>query len=396
MLPGTTRGLQSQIGHAFHMAGLWEHIQRRHFHQLKDISTAQNVQVPRHGGRVTGDINDLTRARAPQQFETLSRAARARRIEQYSRRTRREAVQQSRQQRLGPASQKLTVAAVARGRIPSRGLNGQLVQFDARITLDEIGQLHAEEPDAAISIHEKARSAGAEKFPYGVDQLGQQKEIVLKKRVLRHFPTLRRHPQNHLDPALRRRMGPDVADLLVEGRFGNLAFLDVHHEAIVGADEADVQALLEFVPLTPNHDAVAIAVRLRAGNNRHDAFRGGKPTDALEQVANLFVLELKLRGIINVLVLATAAVAEIRTEWRHAVWRGSQNSQQARAGEAFLDLGDLDFHFFVHQDKWDKNDEIPDPRDSFATKADIINGHRAPFADGQLRVLFNDIAHSWN
>ena len=69
----------------------------------------------------------------------------------------------------------------------------------------------------------------------------------------------------------------------VQGGLGDFAFLDVHDQAVVGADEPDVQALFEFVPLTADHDAVAIAVRLRARNHRGDHGRV-ETADALEQI----------------------------------------------------------------------------------------------------------------
>ena len=53
----------------------------------------------------------------------------------------------------------------------------------------------------------------------------------------------------------------------MKGRFRNLAFGDVYHEPIVISNEADVQSLFEFVPLAADHDAVAVPVRLRAGDH---------------------------------------------------------------------------------------------------------------------------------
>ena len=99
----------------------------------------------------------------------------------------------------------------------------------------------------------------------------------MKERVARHFPALRRHAQHHLEAALGGRTGPHALDLIIEGGLGDLAFLDVHHQAVVVADEADVQAFLELVPLAADHDAVTIAQRLRARDNRFNHGVGKTP-----------------------------------------------------------------------------------------------------------------------
>ena len=72
-----------------------------------------------------------------------------------------------------------------------------------------------------------------------------------------------------------------MLDLLVERRFGDLAFLDVHHQPVVRADEADVQSLFELVPPAANHDAVPVAVRLRTRHERRDGL-GAAAADALK------------------------------------------------------------------------------------------------------------------
>ena len=111
-------------------------------------------------------------------------------------------------------------------------------------------------------------------------------------------------------------MRSDILDLLVERRLGNLAFFDIQHQAAIGSDEANVQALFEFVPLAADHDAVSIAIRLRAGDDGCNE-SWTEPANALEQVADLLVLQAQLRGIGQVLILAAAALAKVRTKRLH-------------------------------------------------------------------------------
>src|SRR5436309_2794861 len=115
-------------------------------------------------------------------------------------------------------------------------------------------------------------------------------------------------------------MRPDVPDLFVEGRSSDFALLDVHHQAIVGADESNVQALFELIPLAADHDAVSIAIGLRARNHWLDDLRP-EAADALEQVPNLLLFQFQLDSIGDVLVLAAAAGAKIAAGRLDAVWR---------------------------------------------------------------------------
>src|SRR5437879_7064066 len=105
-------------------------------------------------------------------------------------------------------------------------------------------------------------------------------------------------------------MGPHALDLLVERWLGDLAFLDVNHQPVVCADEANIQTLFELVPLAANHDAVPVAIRLRTRNHRRNQ-RRINAADSLEQIADLFVLEPELGRISDVLILASAALAKI-------------------------------------------------------------------------------------
>ena len=66
-------------------------------------------------------------------------------------------------------------------RILARGLNRQLVQFDADKRLHQIRQLDRKEPDAAIHIDQVPHAAFRDALSNGFHQLRQQKEIVLEE-----------------------------------------------------------------------------------------------------------------------------------------------------------------------------------------------------------------------
>jgi len=128
----------------------------------------------------------------------------------------------------------------------------------------------------------------ADAIPDGFHQFREEEEVVLEKRVRRDFPSLRGDTESHLDPAFRRRMRAHLFDLLVNGGLGDFALLDIDDEAVVGADKANVEPLFEFVPLAANHDAIAVTVGLRAGNDRSDHL-AREAANALEEVGDLFV-----------------------------------------------------------------------------------------------------------
>src|SRR5689334_173648 len=113
-------------------------------------------------------------------------------------------------------------------------------------------------------------------------------------------------------------MSAYLLDLFIDGGFRDFAFLDVHNQPVVSADKTNLEALFKLVPLTANHDAVAIAVRLWTGHYRADHSRV-QSADALKDVAELLVLDAKLGFICKVLVLAAAAVAEIAAQRLHAL-----------------------------------------------------------------------------
>src|ERR1044071_2595296 len=118
-----------------------------------------------------------------------------------------------------------------------------------------------------------ARAAGAQPLTDHVDQLRQEEKVILKKRVRRHVPADGRNAKHYFQSPFGRRLRPHKLDLLVKCRLGNGASLDINHQPIVRSNKTDVQSLLEFVPLAPNHNTIAVAIRLRTWNNWRDQGR---------------------------------------------------------------------------------------------------------------------------
>src|SRR5437870_4635595 len=204
------------------------------------------------------------------------------------------------------------------------------------------------------------------------DKFRQQKEIVLKKRIRRHFPAVRRNAQDHLEAPLRWRMRSHVLDLVVERRLGDGTFLDIDDQAIVGADETNIETLFEFVPLAADHDAIAVAIGLRAGEHRRDDCRI-KAANPLEKIADLFVLELKLGAVGEVLVLAAAAIAEIAASGLNALGGGLKHANQPGARKSFFDFGDLRLDSFAAGDERHEDDKIFHSPNAFAAKSSVAD-----------------------
>src|SRR4051794_23142530 len=91
-------------------------------------------------------------------------------------------------------------------------------------------------------------------FRNNLDEFREQEKVILEKGIRRHFPAFRRYPQHHLYPALWRRISSYLLNLFAQRRLRNFAMLDVDHQAVIVANEADVQPLLELVPLAADHD----------------------------------------------------------------------------------------------------------------------------------------------
>src|SRR5262245_44699554 len=104
------------------------------------------------------------------------------------------------------------------------------------------------------------RAALSQHFPDGFHQFWQQEKVILEKGIGRHSPPLRGYPQDYFDATLRRWMSAELLKLRVQRRFGDFALFHVNDKAVFGADESDIEPLLELVPLAADHDSISVTI----------------------------------------------------------------------------------------------------------------------------------------
>src|SRR4029077_4659497 len=98
------------------------------------------------------------------------------------------------------------------------------------------------------------------------------------------------------------------------------------------------------------------------------------PAEPPEEIADLFVFELQLRWVGDVLILAPAAIAEVAARGRDSVRRRLNDPAKPRATEALFCLSDFGFDHFGDLNEWDEDYKIFDSRNAFATECNIGNG----------------------
>ncbi len=200
--------------------------------------------------------------------------------------------------------------------------------------------------------------------------------------MLGDIPTFGGDAEEGLDAALVGGIEAPFADGVVEAGFGNGAGFDVADEAAVIAHETEVELFGGSIPLGTDEDPIAIAVGLGTGEDGMD--QGGiESADALEEVGDLFVFPLELGGVIEVLVLATAAFAEVGAGGGDAFGGGLDDAGEEAAGVAFVDLGDLHLDDFAGADEGDEDDEFADPSDAIAAEGEVMDGEGDAFAVGE-------------
>jgi hypothetical protein len=274
------------------------------------------------------------------------------------------------QQLFGFAGDKASIAAVFGLGVSTSCFNRQPVILDADKYFDKVGQLETEKTDSTVNINQMPCPALLDALSGCFDQPREQKEIVLEKRVSRHLPVFRGNPQNDLQSTRRRRMLPDVAKLLVNGRFRNLAPFDVLDQSVGRSDESDVEGLFGLIPLATDHNPVTIAIRLGAGDHRGHGIPI-QATDALEQIADLLVFEPQLRRILQVLVLASAAFAKVTAQRLDPFSRRLQYPHQPGPGKLLLDLGNFSFDHFADRDPSNETDKAIMPSNAFPAESNV-------------------------
>ena len=238
----------------------------------------------------------------------------------------------------------------------------------------------AMKPHTAVKIDQMAGAALPDDLADRLHQFWKLEKIVLKEGVRRHLPAIGWNAQHHFDPAFRRWIRPHAPDLLVDGRLRNAARVDVLHQTTVPADKSDVQLLLRFVPLATDHDPVAISIRLRTRDHRLDPIPA-KSADAVEQAGNLLLLDGQLMRVGDVLVLTTAAGAEMAADGFDTVRGRRQDPQRSGSGKALFDGGDFHFDLFTVDHEGYEHDEILHPPHAFAAKGNVGNAQHQLVSD---------------
>jgi hypothetical protein len=380
------RGIEPKVSHTLHMLGLRKHIKRHNIHQAVDLIAAQNVQVPRQRGRLTGDIQNLGWTLREQAFQSGWMASPPWGIKDDGGFACRKTAQHSRQPLLDGAGNDLPVGAVAGRRIGARGEHRAAIVLNAGKGNDMFGQFNPEETNSTVGVDEMTNPAVSQPIGNRLDQGGEKLKVILEKRIRWHFPIGWRQAQRYLQTAARRWIGSQLAQFTVERRIGNGAFLHVHDQAVIVSQEAKDKPLMRLVPLTADQDPVAVMVGGGAGDNRLH-WVDGKPADAADQLGDLALFDLELGRVIQMLVLAAAACAEIWTTWHNPVGRGFKDLHQPGASELFFDFGNLSFNDFAWNDKRDKNDQRMVACNAFTAECKVINGQAKGIAslDGDGR-----------
>jgi hypothetical protein len=85
------------------------------------------------------------------------------------------------------------------------------------------------------------------------------------------------------------------------------------------------------------------------------------------------MFDTKLRRVIKMLILASAAIAKITAGRLCPVRRRLDDLDKARAAKTLLDLRQFNIDGFAGRDERDKHNEVSQAADSFAAKGNVIN-----------------------
>jgi hypothetical protein len=136
---------------------------------------------------------------------------------------------------------------------------------------------------------------------------------------------------------------------------------------------------VHVAPVEANHaifgmdgDSVSISVRQRRGDDwphRHIF----ELSDSLEGVANLLEFNLKLMFVIDVLVCASSASAEVRTLGRYAIWRRFKQLDQFSFGELLFLAHNFGRDLLAVDRERNENRFALIPRHAFAAERDVFD-----------------------
>ncbi len=167
-------------------------------------------------------------------------------------------------------------------------------------------------------------------------------------------------------------MIPHPGDLFIEGGGGDFACFNVFHQPAIRANKADVQFLFRLVPLAADHDPVPVAVGAGTGDDRADQIPGdaGEP---LKQIRNLLVLEPQLRRVINVLILAASARAEVTALRLNPFGGGGADAHQTGPAEILLQFKQLHLGLLTGDHEGNKDHEVVQPGHPLTAEGQVLN-----------------------
>ena len=98
------------------------------------------------------------------------------------------------------------------------------------------------------------------------------------------------------------------------------------------------------------------------------------------------MFEAQLGGVGQVLVLASAAHAEVRADRFYPLRRGGDNAEKLGPREPLLRFSEFGLHDFAHGHERDENYKILNPRHPFAPEGNIADRQGQPVAQSKTHV----------
>ena len=86
------------------------------------------------------------------------------------------------------------------------------------------------------------------------------------------------------------------------------------------------------------------------------------------------MFEAQLRGVIDMLVLASPAISEVGARRGHTTGGGFDDAKQAGPGKFFFNFNNFDLDHLSGQDEWNEHDKILVPSHTFTAKSNIGYG----------------------
>ncbi len=173
--------LEAEVGDEFHVLGLREHVEGDDAFEAVLLVFRENLEVPGERGRVAGDVEDLSRLLLAEEFEGGPGAATAWGVEDEGGVVGVEPGEYAGEEFLDAAEEELAVGAVAAFGVLAGCANCGLIHLDAGEGFHVLCHFEAEEADSAVGIHEVAAASFLESLADGIDESGEEVEVVLEE-----------------------------------------------------------------------------------------------------------------------------------------------------------------------------------------------------------------------